>query len=193
MGFMVDIETLGTESTSVVLSCAIVHFDKANFVHYNELLDKTLFVKFNAKDQIKNYKRTVDQSTLEWWSKQHKHIRSISFDPSDKDVNTIDGINLIKQYIQRVPNWNQQTFWQRGTLDQVCLDSLTRSLAMESLTSYNNWRDMRTAIDLLYGSSNGYTEVDHVTFDKTLVEKHTPYHDVCYDVMQLLFGKEQDV
>ena len=71
--FCFDVETLGVESTSVILSYAIVYFDPDTRPSYQQLLDKTLFVKLDAKDQIKNYKRTVSKDTIDWWSKQHEY------------------------------------------------------------------------------------------------------------------------
>jgi hypothetical protein len=191
--FAFDIETLGAESTSVILSYAIVYFDPDTKPTYQQLLDKTLFVKLDAKDQIKNYKRTICKDTLEWWSKQHEYIQGISLTPKPDDVSAVGAFRMLSEYIRRVPNAENQTFWQRGSLDQVVLDSLCRALYEEPIVRYSNWRDVRTAIDILYGSTNGYVEIDHPEFNKDLVLKHHPSHDICLDVMQLLYGKEKHV
>jgi len=190
--FIFDIETLGTESTSAILSYAIIHFNAADKPTYQDLLNKTLFVKLDVKDQIKNYKRTIDKDSLEWWAKQHDYTKSISLTPSEKDVKAVDAYNMLYDYVNRIPNGVNQTFWQRGSLDQLVLDSFTRSIDKEPLTRYSNWRDIRTAVDILYGSSNGYCDIDHPEFNRDMVIKHTPYHDVCLDVMMLLYGKEKN-
>jgi hypothetical protein len=156
-------------------------------------LDKTLFVKLDAKDQIKNYKRTIDQDTLDWWSKQHEYIQGISLRPKPDDVPAKSAYQLLYDYVCRFNDHETQTFWQRGSLDQVVLDSFCKSLYLQPIVKYNQWRDIRTAIDVMYGTSNGYVEVDHPEFDSNKVLKHTPYHDVCLDVMQLLYGKEKHV
>jgi len=190
--FAFDIETLGVESTSVILSYAIVYFDPESRPTYQELLDKTLFVKLDAKDQIKNYKRTMDKDTMEWWSKQHEYIKTISLHPSDKDVPALEAFQKLYDYVTRIPNAQNQTFWQRGSLDQCALDSFCRAIDKEPITRYSNWRDVRTAVDILYGSTNGYVNVEHPEFDPNKVQKHHPAHDICLDVMQLLYGKEKN-
>jgi hypothetical protein len=60
---------------------------------------------------------------------------------------------------------------------------------MQPITGYAMWRDVRTAVDILYGTTNGYVEVDHPLFDRTAVIKHHPVHDCALDAMQLLYGK----
>lgn len=190
--FAFDIETLGVESSSVILSFAIVYFDPDTRPSYQQLLNKTLFVKLDVKDQVKNYKRTMDKGTLDWWSKQHEYIQKISLSPNENDVKSLEAYQMLYDYINRIQNSENQTFWQRGSLDQCVLDSFCRSLYKEPIVGYNNWRDVRTAVDILYGSTNGYVEIEHPEFDNNKVLKHHPAHDICLDVMQLLYGKEKN-
>lgn len=190
--FCFDIETLSIESTAVVLSASIVHFDPTTRPSYQELLDNTLFVKFNAKDQITRLKRTVDKDTINWWDKQSDYAKSISLTPKATDVLVEDGLAQIRHYMNQFPDARKKPMWARGYLDQVAIDSLTRCVNQTEITEYYTWRDVRTYIDVVYGASNGYCEVDHPSFDKNKVIKHTPYHDVCYDVMMILYGKEKE-
>ena len=83
MMYMFDIETIGVESTSVILSAAIIRFDPNDKERtYNQYLDDALFVKLSVEDQVTNYNRTIDKSTIEWWSKIHPAIRQVSFVPT---------------------------------------------------------------------------------------------------------------
>ena len=188
--FMFDVETMDTESTAVILSLAIVQFEPSEKPTYQELLDKTLFIKLDAKEQIKVFKRSINKDTIEWWAKQHEYARSISVTPSANDVSSLEAVETLKRYINMYPNGSTQAFWARGALDSMAIDSLCRNLDIDPITSYYNWRDVRTAIDLLYGTTNGYCDVDHPEFNRDLVIKHHPSHDVCLDVMMLLYGKE---
>ena len=52
-----DIETLGTESNSVVLSAAIVYVDLNANHTWESLYNKSEFVKFSVEEQIKKYKK----------------------------------------------------------------------------------------------------------------------------------------
>jgi hypothetical protein len=190
--FCFDIETLGVESTSVIASAAIVHFEPTINYSYQELLDNTLFVKFNIPDQIKRLKRTVDQPIMDWWAKRSEFIRNANLTPHSDDYLAEDGIDRLQAYIDKYPKGREQIFWARGTLDQVCIDSLCNKVDKNTISEFYTWRDIRTAIDIIYGTTNGYCEVADLNFNKNLVIKHLPYHDICLDVKMLINGKEKE-
>lgn len=186
--FCLDIETTGTESDAAVLSVALVYFDETKQYTFEQLIDNSCFVKFNLKEQIKNYKRTVEKETLDWWKKQCKIAQEISLMPSDNDVTVKEGIKILRQYAKDNSVNEKELIWTRGSLDQIVLDSLFRSAGEEHLFKYSHYRDMRTAIDLLKETSKGgYCEV--LDLDMNKVFKHTPVHDCALDVMMLLYGK----
>lgn len=188
--FVFDIETLGVESTTVILSAAIIHFDPTEKPDYDKLLADSLFVKFDAKEQIEQYKRTITKSTIDWWAGQHSAVRKMSFDPDPiKDLPATEAFAKINDYMKRFPNYDKCVVWARGSLDQMAIDSLARKVGVPEITRYNLWRDVRTAIDCLYDGNNGYCDVDHPTFKSYDVVKHNPIHDAALDVMQLLYGK----
>ena len=187
--FMFDIETLGVESTSVILSLGIVHFDKG-VDHYSDLIENGLFIKFNANEQVKQYGRTIDKDTITWWSKQNDYARSTNFIPHESDLTVMDGLGILKEYIAKHRTDENEVFWARGSLDQVCIDSLCKAAKQDLITFYNNWRDVRTAIDFISEKpKNGYCQVAHPTFNRDDVCKHHPVHDCALDVMMLLYGK----
>ena len=187
--FMFDVETLATESTCVILSAAIIHFDPEQQPSYQDLLDSALFIKLNAKDQINRLKRVVDIGTLEWWKNQHQYVQDISLTPYKTDLSAEDGIIALHNYMNKFPNARNQTMWARGSLDQMAIDSLAKKVDMEMITPYNMWRDVRTAVDILTGSTNGYSEVDYPGFSRHEVIKHHPVHDCALDAMMLMYGK----
>lgn len=183
--YVFDIETLDVESTSVVLSLAIVYFDDTST--YQSLLDECLFVKFDAREQLKNYKRTISKSTLEWWEKQTDHAKQISFFPSKDDLPAIEGIQKIRSYLRRKSN-EKTIIWSRGSIDSVIMDSLCKAVGVKPLVYYNQHREIRTALDIMATTTvNGYCKVSLEGFSKDMVKKHDPVHDVCYDAVQLLY------
>ena len=188
--YMFDIETLGVESTTVILSAAAIKFDPNKLdLTYDDYLAEAFFVKFDVQDQVKNYKRTIDKSTMEWWATQHDYVRKISFIPSkNDDVSVIDGLNLLYEYVGEQDGSN--TFWSRGSLDQMAIDSLCKAADKPLIAPYNCWRDVRTALDCLCSTAkNGYCQLKN-DFDKSsTVIKHHPVHDCAYDIMMLLHGK----
>jgi hypothetical protein len=188
--FIFDVETLGVESNAVVLSAALIQFDVEKRPTYQDLLDTACFVKINAKDQVKRLGRTVDLGTLEWWNNQHEYVKSVSFEENSIDILAEDAITRLHNYMNKFKNPSQQTMWARGSLDQMVIDSLAKKLDMHPITDYNMWRDVRTAVDILYGTSNGYVEVEHPLFNRAAVIKHHPVHDCALDAMQLMYGKQ---
>lgn len=187
--FIFDVETLGVESNAVILSAALLHFDPEKRPTYQNLLDNACFVKLNAKDQAKRLGRTVDVGTLEWWANQHEYVRSVSFDSQPTDLYAEDAIKELHNYMNKIINANGQTMWARGSLDQMVIDSLAKKLDMQPLSGYAQWRDVRTAVDLLYGSTNGYVEIEHPLFNRASVIKHHPVHDCALDAIMLMYGK----
>jgi len=186
--FIFDVETLGVESNAVILSAALIHFDPQEQPTYQDLLDSACFVKFNAKEQAE-MGRTISKSTLDWWKEQHEYTRKVSFDPSREDMTAENAIKTLQNYMAKFQNADKQTMWARGSLDQLVIDSLCVKLGLQEITGYNMWRDVRTAVDILYGSTNGYVEVEHPLFKRHEVIKHHPVHDCALDAMQLMYGK----
>lgn len=187
--FIFDVETLGVESNAVVLSAALIHFDPEQKPDYQTLLNDAIFVKIKSRDQVERLKRTVDLGTIEWWKEQHHYTRSVSFDPNQIDVTAEEAIEQLHNYMNKFPNSRKQTMWARGSLDQIVIDSLSKKVGLEPITDYNMWRDVRTAVDILCGTTNGYCEVDHPTFKRHEVIKHHPVHDCALDAMMLMYGK----
>ena len=66
MNIMVDIETLGTNEDSVILQIGAVAFDKYN-ENSTDHFEGSFVVDLEVSDQIRSYKRTVDNETLIWW------------------------------------------------------------------------------------------------------------------------------
>jgi hypothetical protein len=92
--FMFDVETLGVESTCVILSAAMVHFDPERRPTYQDLLDNACFVKFDVKEQLQ-LGRTSSKGTLDWWKGQHEYVRKVSLDPSREDLTVEEWIECI--------------------------------------------------------------------------------------------------
>jgi hypothetical protein len=189
--FSFDIETLGTTSECVILSAALVYVDiqktkqLSNEELYKYLINESIFVKFNVKEQIE-HNRTTSKSTIDWWKQQDKDIQNVSLLPRKDDVLVVDGLNRLRDYVKENGS-NSSPVYIRGNLDGICIDSLAESFKVEPICHWGRYRDFRTAIDLFYGTSNGYVEVPE--FDKNLVKKHNPIHDIVYDSVMFLRGE----
>lgn len=185
--YIFDVETLGIESTSVILSMACIYFNPEEKPTYQQLVDSAFFVKLNAKDQIDRLNRSVSKSTLEWWKTQPASVKDLSLTPNSlQDVTAEFGIAQLRVWATQFADYKSSTVWARGNLDQMVLGSLEEKLKLDPVFHFGRWRDVRTAVDLLSGSSNGYCKIPD--FDSTQVIKHNPIHDCAYDAMMLMYG-----
>jgi hypothetical protein len=190
--FVFDVETLGKDSSSVILSMACLYFNPEEKKSYQELIDSAFFVKLDAEDQMKRLKRTSKRSTIEWWSKQCDNARNKSFRPSVIDVTAEEAVESLRTWSKQFPKHDTCVVWARGNLDQLVLDSLEEQLEVKPVFYFSRWRDVRTAIDFIIGSPSGYAKVDYPGFDPALhVTKHNPVDDCAYDAMQLMYGVKE--
>ena len=183
---MFDIETLGIESNSVILSMACVYFDVTKPQNYQELVDSAFFAKLDVTDQRQRLGRTETQSTLDWWSGQSDATKRISYYSSPDDVQAETAIEALREWSQQFPNHSTAPVWARGNLDQMAIGSLETVCKVKPVFHFGRWRDVRTAVDLMTGSTNGYANIPD--FDETQVRKHDPRHDCAYDIMMLMYG-----
>ncbi len=189
---MFDVETLGKESNSVILSMACIYFNPDEKPTPQQLRDSAFFCKFDAGDQINRLNRAVGKTTAIWWSKQCENVRRKSFitDPSI-DEKFEDGYERMRKWAQ---SKNDSKCWvfARGNLDQLVMDSIEEQLEIQPVFPFSRWRDVRTAIDFLYGTTSGYTKVNYPGFDPQLhITKHNPIDDCVFDIMMLIYGEKQ--
>jgi hypothetical protein len=196
--FVFDVETLCIVSISVCLSLAMVYCDpevlpENNDEAYSYLLNESIFVKFNAKEQVNSeYKpRSINSGTLDWWEKQGDVQKKASFIPNKElDMLAIPGLQKLKKFWLSFPNHKELPIWTRGSLDQLILESLQRTFGVDPFIPYNCYRDVRTAIDLIYSETSKGGYVDIPDFDKYQVVKHHPTHDCAFDALQLVRGQQ---
>ena len=193
--FIFDVETLGKESNSVILSMAAIYFNPDEQPGHKQLFDEAFFCKFDVQDQMKRLDRKVGKSTMDWWAKQCENVRIKSFKPNPAlDVKFEDGYEAMRKWAASKKD-NDCYVWARGNLDQLVLDSFEEQLGLEPIWPYARWRDVRTAVDFLYGVNKGYCPVETPPwldkFDKELhITKHNPIDDCVLDAMMLMYGKK---
>lgn len=194
--FILDSETLGLRDESVLLSLAICFVDLEFAMKstptdlYNFVIKNSKFIKFDLTEQKNEYNRWVSKDTLEWWSKIDRDIQKISLIPSDKDLSAVDGLNELREYIKSFDGGSKFPIYQRGYLDGSIIIGLSDSVGVKCPINPFRFRDVRTIIDVLYGSNDGYCDVEN--FDKSLVKKHDPIHDIAKDVIMMIHGKHKD-
>jgi hypothetical protein len=185
--FCFDVETMGVESSSIVLSAALVWFDPADTsITFEQLVERAVYVKFSAMEQ-KKAGRTVDKDTMLWWSKQGEVIYNLCVKGSKSDLLAVEGLGILRDYVKK--HGSKDSFiWTRGSLDQMVIESLCRSTGEEKIADYNAYMDVRTAIRLLKDTSKWTGYCDIPDFDWNKVSKHNPIDDIALDVLMLVKG-----
>jgi hypothetical protein len=188
--FVFDVETLGKRSSSVILSMAAVYFNPDEKSDHNELRQTSFFTKFDVQDQIKRLNREAGKSTIDWWAKQCENVKIKSFKPSANDVPFETGYELMREWAKS-KNDTKCWVWARGNLDQLVLDDIEEQIGLDPIWPFARWRDVRTAVDFLYGTTTGYVKVNHPVFDSKLhITKHNPVDDCIFDAMMLMYGEK---
>ena len=100
--FVFDVETLGKQSNSVILSFACIYFNPDDQPSHTELKQSAFFAKLNAADQMQRLKRTAGKSTMEWWSKQCENVKNKSFKPTHKIILKDDYVTREEAYADEI-------------------------------------------------------------------------------------------
>lgn len=190
--FVFDVETLGKKSDSVILSMAAIYFNPDEKPSPQQMRDDAFYAKFSVKDQHTRLKRHMGQSTMEWWKKQCDNVKKVSFIPNEIDCKFEDGYAAMRKWAES-KNDPKCWVWARGNLDQLVLDDIEEQCGLEPIWYFNRWRDVRTAVDFLYNTQDGYTDVDYPGFDsRNDITKHNPIDDCLLDAMMLMYGVKHE-
>ncbi len=138
---MIDIETMGNKSNSVICSIAAVEFD---------LKTGATGRVFNRKIRIDSCLKAglkVDGSTLEWWMMQSQEARESLF------KNGFDGVNdlsyVLRDFFDFVESLNalKVEVWGNGArFDLGLLENAFNALNMAAPWKHWNERDVRTLV-----------------------------------------------
>lgn len=196
-----DFETISTDRINgCVISMAMLSFSMNRFESmpytYKELLDNTKFIKFDVQDQVKNYKRSVDKETVDWWAKQPKEAQK-QLAPSKEDKSISE---LFSFWTLNKPTNLKRVFSRGNAFDPIVLDYILKQTGIPPDSAYNFWeiRDTRSFIEGLTYGSNIDNRFIPTGLDKYFVA-HNPRHDIVMDVMRmqhlirLLFVEEDDI
>ena len=72
---MIDLETLGVNPDSVVLTVGAIKFDPFS----NTEPHTPLYLRCDIEEQSEKLSRSIDDNTMEWWGKQPKQIQDEAF------------------------------------------------------------------------------------------------------------------
>lgn len=137
---MLDLETLDTSPTSVILTFGAVKFDKFS---ENDPDDSTAIYLRLDMDSQSELGRTINPDTVVWWGNQSKESQEEAFSEENR-VSLEDFTTQLNKYIVGCDK-----IWAQGTtFDIVIIENLYRMLGKPIPWAYWQVRDSRTLFDL---------------------------------------------
>lgn len=131
---MLDLETLSVLPTACILTIGAVKFDPRTF---DEPTDE-FYIRINVDEQI-SLSRSVDDGTLEWWSKQPDHILNEALDP-DNRISLNDFRHQFNRYLVGAGD-----IWTQGVMFDIgILENLYRQMQWNIPWQYWQIQDSRT-------------------------------------------------
>lgn len=158
---MLDLETLDTTATSVVVTIGAVVFDSTSIHNF-------LHVILDMDEQIKKG-RTVSGSTLRWWMSQNNSAKQAAF--SGPTVDVARGLQLLAEFIPEGAE-----VWGNGAMfDNAIMTDLYAMYHVERPWSYRSdrcYRTMRAQTKALFPSADidVEPEVAHNAVDDAMAQ-----------------------
>jgi hypothetical protein len=135
---MLDLETLGTSSNSVILSIGAVKFERKG----NEITESVFYERINIQNCL-DTGLEIDSKTLEWWKTQDKNV----YYEAIENPNRLSLKNTLLDFSK----WfGKSTYiWGKGpSFDCTILSNAYKKLGLEPPWKFWNERDVRTIFDL---------------------------------------------
>lgn len=140
---MIDLETLCTGHTCVILTIGAVSFNPIG----RGIIER-LELKPTIEDQINLYNRTISEETVAWWSKQNPQAIEEAFSDNNRES--------FKECMQKLYkfSWNRSTVWSNGaSFDIVACETGFKQTLTNEYPNPVPWpfytiRDTRTLWDI---------------------------------------------
>jgi hypothetical protein len=139
---MMDIETFGTDSNSVILSISAVEFDLVTGE-----VGKTFEVAMDVQEQLR-YGRIIEPDTVAWWMGQSKEAINATFRLNR--ISVVKALNDFNQWIKDlgVPAKDIK-LWGNGVgFDCILTRNLYKAAGVEFILPYWCDNDVRTLVTL---------------------------------------------
>lgn len=158
MHFVVDLETLGTKGTPVILSIAVTTIEPTAPAH------REWETVVNIQSCL-DYGLSIDGDTILWWLGQSDEARQAIADP---EASTLpQALGDLSEWMGMVePNFRYRYVWSHGaTFDAVILNEAYRIVHQITPWQFRNVRDTRTLFHLAEGMKFPKREGKHVAIE----------------------------
>lgn len=169
MDLMIDLETLDTSPTAVVLSLGAVAFDPRS-----NTLGPTFYVEFtNFLEQQTGVGRTISPSTVMWWMGQNAAARAVfqKKENSPERCSPLWGLSAFADYLKQ-PGLSGNVWAKDPDFDVVILRSLyeTNAPGLAFPFKYNAGRSVRTVEDMPFTPLRDTPPVAHNALDDAIAQ-----------------------
>ena len=137
---MIDLETLGVEPDSVIMTLGAIKFDPYSDVEPHS----GLYLRCDVEEQSENLGRSIDENTLAWWAQQSQEIQDEAFGEHDR-------VNM-EELTKQLNKWcvGLDYIWCQGpTFDFVILQHLYKNIGKPVPWNYWQIRDSRTLFAMM--------------------------------------------
>ena len=140
---MIDIETLYTKPSAIVLSVGGCFFDLDNpNTTIQELYQNSIYLELNPKEQ-ENKNRTISIDTLTWWLNNDLNLKAFFENIS---INTGRNLKLLSDFI--ISNQIKSVWSKSPSFDMNILDSLFSDFNMTFPIGFRDRFDVRTVLEI---------------------------------------------
>lgn len=181
-----DMETTGTDPDTGVLTIGMVAFDSSEDLDFHELIENGIELKLDIREQLKRG-RTYTENTMDWWENQGEDARRV-LKPKSTDLSLEEAYDKIQEFFDKNGVNNKKlrsnvTFYCRAPhFDYSILKNICAMIDKPEIIPHLSVRDVRTVIDVLIGSNDGY--VTRKQRDGFI--KHNALHDSANDAIQMM-------
>jgi hypothetical protein len=168
---MIDIETLGTRSTSAIVQIGACYFDRKTGE-----IGEEFSMNSNCGGRLSF---TTDDSTLEWWKEQSKEAKKSVFGDPVHEIE--DVLEALSKFLKK-----GKYLWSHATFDIPIICHAYDVCGMKMPIHYRSMRDIRTLMDLADHTSEIVREgIHHNALDDAKYQAQ-----YCAEAMQKLLGKK---
>ncbi|WP_270944364.1 3'-5' exonuclease [Vibrio parahaemolyticus] len=184
----IDLETLDTETTAKILSIGIVPWNPGERVSFQDLCERpsSLYLKIDMNSYLSpSLNFTESNSTIEWWEKQGEAARHV-LQENRIDLPIRVALEVVKTHLHahvEPLKKDQGLVYCRGyDFDGGILEHAFQQCGITQPWLYNRFRCIRTVIDTIAGTRNGYV----IEKNPEGFVKHHALHDAAKDTMTML-------
>lgn len=182
----IDLETLDTETTAKILSIGIVPWNPGEQVSFQDLCEReaSLYIKIDLSSFPSGF--TESLSTVDWWNKQGEQARHVLEPNLELDTHIEEALHQVRRhlvkYVQLLKKDGGQIFCRGYDFDGGILNHAFKQCRNSAPWQYNRFRCIRTVIDTIARTRNGYV----IENNPEGFIKHHALHDAAKDTMTML-------